>query len=88
MYAWNRFRTTATHAELEIKSPYNTYKNLGLPPGPITNPGDDAIEAALKPAKGTWLYFVATDPNSRVTKFATTDAEFQVLEAELRRNGG
>ncbi len=88
MYAWNRFRTSATHAELEIKSPYNTYRNLGLPPGPIANPGDDAIEAALNPAKGTWLFFVATDPKSKVTEFATTEAEFQALEAKLRRNGG
>lgn len=88
MYAWKRYRTTATHAELEIKSPYNTYKNLGLPPGPITNPGDDAIEAALNPAKGPWLYFVATDPKSNVTKFATTEAERQALLAEFRRNGG
>jgi UPF0755 protein len=88
MYAWKRYRTTATHAELEIKSPYNTYKNYGLPPGPITNPGDHAIEAALNPAKGSWLFFVATDPKSKVTEFATTDAEFQALEAKLRRNGG
>ncbi|GAA4531014.1 MULTISPECIES: endolytic transglycosylase MltG [Nonomuraea] len=86
MYAWRRYRTRATHAELEIKSPYNTYKNLGLPPGPIANPGDHAIEAALNPAKGPWLFFAATDPKSNVTKFATTDAEFQALLAELERN--
>ncbi|MGI5272264.1 endolytic transglycosylase MltG [Nonomuraea sp. CA-218870] len=86
MYAWRRYRTQATHAELEIKSPYNTYKYLGLPPGPIANPGDHAIEAALNPAKGPWLFFVATDPKSNVTKFATTEAERQALLAELRRN--
>jgi len=88
LYAWKRYRTSATYAELEIKSPYNTYKNLGLPPGPIANPGDDAIEAALNPAKGPWLFFAATDPKSNVTKFATTEAEFQALLAELRGNGG
>ncbi|MDA0637973.1 endolytic transglycosylase MltG, partial [Nonomuraea sp. MCN248] len=86
MYAWGRYRTRATHAELEIKSPYNTYKHLGLPPGPIANPGDHAIEAALNPAKGSWLFFVATDPKSNVTKFATTEAEFAALRAELERN--
>ena len=42
-------------------SPYNTYMHPGLPPGPITNPGDDAIKAALKPANGDWLWFVTTD---------------------------
>lgn len=88
MYAWGRYRTAATHAELEIKSPYNTYKHLGLPPGPIANPGEHAIEAALNPAKGPWLFFVATDPKSNVTKFATTEAERQALLAEYRRNGG
>ncbi|MEV4224173.1 endolytic transglycosylase MltG [Nonomuraea sp. NPDC049725] len=89
MYAWKRYKTAATHAELEIDSPYNTYKHLGLPPGPIANPGDHAIEAALNPARGSWLYFVATDPSrSSVTKFATTEAEFEALLAEYRRNGG
>ncbi|MEV0627425.1 endolytic transglycosylase MltG [Nonomuraea wenchangensis] len=88
MYALGKYRTYATHAELETKSPYNTYKHLGLPPGPISNPGDHAIEAALNPAKGSWLFFVATDPKSSVTKFATTDAERQALLAECTANGG
>ncbi|MGA4992894.1 endolytic transglycosylase MltG [Nonomuraea bangladeshensis] len=88
MYALGKYRTYATHAELETKSLYNTYKHLGLPPGPISNPGDHAIEAALNPAKGSWLYFVATDPKSSVTKFATTDAERQALLAECTANGG
>lgn len=88
MYALNRYRTTATFAETKVKHPYNTYANLGLPPGAITNPGDHAIEAALNPAKGNWLYFVATDPKSNVTQFATTEAEFNALLAEFKRNGG
>ncbi|MFB4275919.1 MULTISPECIES: endolytic transglycosylase MltG [unclassified Nonomuraea] len=88
MYALGKFRTTATIPETRTKHPYNTYMNLGLPPGAITNPGDDAIEAALNPEKGSWLYFVATDPKSNVTKFATTDAEFQRLLAEFKANGG
>jgi UPF0755 protein len=88
MYALGKFRTYATHAELETKSRYNTYKYEGLPPGPISNPGDHAIEAALNPAKGPWLFFVATDLKSNVTKFATTEAERQALLAECRRNGG
>ncbi|GAA4962763.1 UPF0755 protein [Nonomuraea thailandensis] len=88
MYALNKFGTAATHAETETKHPYNTYYVDGLPPGAITNPGDHAIEAALNPAKGNWLYFVATDPKSNVTKFATTAAEFDRLLAEYRANGG
>ncbi|MGW0810119.1 endolytic transglycosylase MltG [Nonomuraea sp. NPDC002799] len=88
MYALNKYGTAATFAETHIKHPYNTYERIGLPPGPIANPGDHAIEAALNPAKGSWLFFVATDPKSPVTKFATTDAERQALLAEYERNGG
>ncbi|MEV1171411.1 endolytic transglycosylase MltG [Nonomuraea sp. NPDC049784] len=88
MYALGKFRTYATHAELLTKSRYNTYMYEGLPPGPIGNPGDHAIEAALNPAKGPWLYFVATDPKGNVTKFATTEAERQALLAECTKNGG
>ncbi|SDL69002.1 endolytic transglycosylase MltG [Nonomuraea jiangxiensis] len=88
MYALNKYGTAATFAETKTKSKYNTYLYLGLPPGPIANPGDHAIEAALNPAKGNWLWFVATDPKSNVTKFAATEAERQALLAEYRRNGG
>ncbi|MEV0231519.1 endolytic transglycosylase MltG [Nonomuraea sp. NPDC050786] len=89
MYALGKYRTYATHAELQTKSRYNTYMYEGLPPGPIANPGDHAIEAALNPAKGPWLFFVATDPNGGgVTEFATTEAERQALLAKCAKNGG
>ncbi|MFI6336707.1 endolytic transglycosylase MltG [Streptomyces sp. NPDC050535] len=57
----------------QIDDPYNTYKIKGLPPGPISNPGDEAIEAALKPAKGNWYYFVSV--NADKTLFAETNEE-------------
>ncbi|OHB14780.1 MAG: hypothetical protein A2431_00390 [Candidatus Zambryskibacteria bacterium RIFOXYC1_FULL_39_10] len=47
-----------TIAEKQIDSPYNTYKNTGLPPHPISNPGLSAIEAALHPTKTTCLYYL------------------------------
>jgi len=48
------------YSDLTINSPYNTYKYLGLPPGPINNPGKDAILAVLYPTNHSFLYFVAT----------------------------
>jgi UPF0755 protein len=54
---------------------YNTYANPGLPIGPISNPGEVAIEATLAPADGTWLYFVLINGETGETKFSTTAAE-------------
>jgi len=51
---------------LKIDSPYNTYKHLGLPPGPICNPGKKAIIAALYPSKVSYLYFVARGDGSHI----------------------
>ena len=63
-------------ADLEIDSPYNTYKNSGLPPGPIACPGLDSIRAVVRPARTNYLFFVAKDDGSHV--FAET------LEEHLR----
>lgn len=74
-YAVGKRTITTTAAERATKSPYNTYYTAGLPRGPISNPGKAAIEGAVKPAPGPWLYFVTVDPSSGSTKFATTAAE-------------
>lgn len=47
------------HADMQFKSPYNTYRNVGLPPGPIANPGRSSLEAAMHPAQTDYYYFVA-----------------------------
>lgn len=53
------FGRSLKKVDLGIDSPYNTYKNYGLPPGPICNPGRDSILAAVQPEKSDYLYFVA-----------------------------
>ena len=47
------------HADMQVNSPYNTYRYAGLPPGPIGNPGRSALEAAMHPAQSDYYYFVA-----------------------------
>ncbi|MBC7518135.1 MAG: endolytic transglycosylase MltG [Microbacteriaceae bacterium] len=54
---------------------YNTYANAGLPIGPISNPGEDAILATMKPAPGNWLFFVLINGSTGETTFSATGAE-------------
>ncbi|POX47293.1 endolytic transglycosylase MltG [Streptomyces sp. Ru72] len=69
------------------QDPYNTYTHKGLPPGPIDNPGDSALEAALNPTSDGWIYFVATDGMEK-TEFAKTHAEFLKLRDEFNDSAG
>lgn len=63
------------HKDLEIDSPYNTYKYAGIPPGPINNPGKDAIAACLNPEKHNLLFMVAYGDGSRAHYFARNNNE-------------
>ncbi|MDQ0892492.1 endolytic transglycosylase MltG [Agromyces ramosus] len=64
--------TTTDAQRADPANPYNTYVHPGLPPGPIGNPGDLAIDAALHPADGPWLYFVTVDLDTGETVFSST----------------
>jgi uncharacterized YceG family protein len=69
---------TTTDAErADAANPFNTYVHPGLPAGPISNPGDVAINAALNPADGSWMYFVTWNLDSGETIFSTTAAEHE-----------
>ncbi|SIO86258.1 endolytic transglycosylase MltG [Nocardiopsis sp. JB363] len=69
-------------------SGFDTYHRTGLVPGPFVAPGEDAIEAALEPEEGEWLYFVATDPENGVTEFAETHEEFELLKEAFEETWG
>ena len=51
--------TPALASDKELNSPYNTYKNIGLPPAPISNPGIAALKAAANPAETDYLYYIS-----------------------------
>ncbi len=74
-YGAQKRTLTTTDTQRAAVNGYNTYQHDGLPVGPISNPGVSAIEAATAPAAGPWLFFVAVDPSTGETKFATTDVE-------------
>jgi cell division protein YceG involved in septum cleavage len=81
-YATGNYTEPLTESELQVNSPYNTYTNMGLPPGPIDNPGLASIRAAAHPAQVPYLYYVVkpgTCP-ARHT-FATTEAGFERAKA-------
>ncbi|MGI6453289.1 MAG: endolytic transglycosylase MltG [Syntrophomonadaceae bacterium] len=75
LYALSEHKTTVTYADLEVDSPYNTYKYPGLPPGPICCPGKASINAALNPQEHKYYYYVAKGDGSH--HFSRTFEEHQ-----------
>lgn len=70
------------YRDLEVQSPYNTYRNPGLPPGPIASPGGASLRAALEPATVPYLYFVAARDGHH--EFTRTMAEHATARREVR----
>lgn len=81
-FATGNYTKPLTESELAIDSPYNTRTNAGLPPGPIGNPGLEAIEAAAHPAKTGYLFYVTTPGACGKLTFAKTEAEFEAAVAK------
>jgi UPF0755 protein len=88
------FRDQIYRADLEARSPYNTYLNPGLPPGPIANPGLQSILAAMKPAVTKYLYFVSNNQGQHVFSAtldehnrAVTSYRHELNKASRRQRG-
>ena len=69
-----------------LDSPYNSYTHPGLPPTPIDNPGNSSLQAAVKPATGTWMYYVNGDAAGHLSFFTDENAFLQAVAA-CKANG-
>ena len=80
-YVLGTSKTQLSYEETRVNSPYNTYINKGLPPGPIANPGLVSLRAALFPVKNDFYYFL-NNPKTGETFFAKTFEEHQANKAK------
>lgn len=76
-YVLGEQKEVLTYADTRIESPYNTYTNPGLPPGPICSPGLAAVKAALNPADTDYLYFVLSEKLDGTSNFSSDYAKFE-----------
>lgn len=83
VYLINKGSSELTKTDLQIDSPYNTYKYRGLPKGPITNPGIDAILAAVSPQKSEYLYFL-TDIDGKMHYAKTFDEHLELQRKYIK----
>lgn len=81
-YALEKPSKIVYYDQLKVKSPYNTYLNPGLPPGPISNPGLSSIKAAIYPAKTNYLYFVAKNDGTHI--FSSSFEEHQRARSAVK----
>ena len=82
-YGLDKTDVILTTDQLNKDTPYNTYLHDGLPPGPVGNPGEEALKAALNPASGDWLYFTTVDLDTQETKFTSSYSEFLKIKDEF-----
>ncbi|KOV49508.1 membrane protein [Streptomyces sp. AS58] len=86
-YIKNQSKIDLSLSELRnYDNPYNTYYNRGLPPGPISNPGDEALKGALDPTDEGWYYFISL--NGKTSEFTRTNEEHQQLVDEWNATRG
>ena len=85
IYGIKEFDGNITRKDLAEPTPYNTYRINGLPPGPIANPGEKAIEAALYPAETPYLYFVAKKDGTHHFSTNITEHNRAVAKYQLQQ---
>ena len=85
IYGIGNFDGNLTKKDLRTETKYNTYKIFGLPPGPISNPGKDSLEAALNPAKVDYLYFVSRGDGTH--EFSSNYRDHRRAVAEYQGRG-
>jgi len=85
-YALGGRKENLTNSDLAVDSPYNTRERPGLPPGPISNPGRESLQASLAPPPSPFLYYVLADANGKHA-FATTNAEHEKLVSQAKAKG-
>lgn len=85
IYGIRNFDGNITRKHLKTRTPYNTYKIGGLPPGPIASPGKKSLEAALYPAETSYLYFVSKKDGSHEFSTSLRDHNRAVRKYQLRR---
>ena len=91
-FATHNYTKPLKQSELEVKSPYNTRTNQGLPPGPINSPGLAALQAAAHPAQTKYLFYVNKPNTCGELSFSKNNAEFEAdvaaYEKAREKNGG
>jgi len=82
LYALGKHKKRVMYKDLRVKSPYNTYRNRGLPPGPIASPGYQSIISALHPSRSNYLFYVATGRGDHI--FSKTYEEHIKAKKKVR----
>ena len=84
-YGLGKSGTELVGSDFDVDNPYNSRMHLGLPPTPISNPGEAAIAGALSPAEGDWVYFVTVNLDTGETVFTQSYDEFLAAKAQYQQ---
>jgi UPF0755 protein len=86
-YALDKWDALLTRDDLKIRSPYNTRRYKGLPPGPICSPGASALRAAFFPERSEWMFFIASGEENGASLFSKTLEQHNRIKRRLHKEG-